>query len=219
MTFKRLAGIAGVVFVALLVVNGALAGDTPLAGDSVEEIRDYLSSDSGMHKTSLVIGMVLLPPAVLFFSGVVAKIRVSDAAHGENWATVVLLGAVLLGASAGLGDVLFGATLFRGGEGLDDASLRALWDGQIIAYSSTGIATTAFTAGAAIPTLQHGFWPKWHAALGVVAAALGVLALIAVVEDTNGGSMWGFLGFIGMAVWSLATSVLLIREPASAGPA
>lgn len=213
MGFKRMGGYAGLVFIVLMVINMILSGDTPIAGDSIDEVREYISTDVGMHKTGLFFGVLVLPPVVILFAAVVAKLRVSDAVHDENWSTVALLGAVLLGASAGVGDVLLGTALFRGGEGLDDSTLRALMDGQLIAYSTTGVALTALAGGVAVPTLQRGIWPKWYGVLGAVVAVLGVLGTIAVVKESNGGSVFGLISFIGMGIWVIATSILLIREP------
>ena len=56
----------------------------------------------------------------------------------------------------------------------------------------------------------------WHGLLGAVVAVLGVLATISVISDTNSGSVWGFVAFIGLLVWSLATSMLLVRETSGA---
>jgi hypothetical protein len=53
--------------------------------------------------------------------------------------------------------------------------------------------------------------------LGVAVAVLGVLGLISVVEDSNTGSVSGLLSFIGLAIWMISTSVLLIREPTTVG--
>ena len=39
-----------------------------------------------------------------------------------------------------------------------------------------------------------------------------VLAIIGTVSATTGGNIFGLLGFIGLLVWVLGTSVLLILE-------
>lgn len=214
MSFQRIAGIAGIVFVALLVVNGVMLGDQPYVNDSIADVRSYVGSDESMHKTGLFIGMLVLPFAVLFFAGLVARLRASDIAHAEGWSVVTLLGAVLFGASAGVGDVLYATTVFRGGEGLDDATLRVLWDGQNIAYASMGIALTALALGVAVPVLERGLWPFWYGLLTLVAAALGVVTLIGVISDTS--SAWLFIGFITFGVWTLVTGVLMVVTAAAA---
>jgi hypothetical protein len=212
MSFRRLTGISGIIFIVLLVVGGALLGDQPLAGDDIDEVRDYLADDVNLHKTAFVLGLIVLPFAVMFFAGLFTKLRDSDRAHDEGWAIAAVLGAVLLGASAGIGDTIFGTLLFRGGDGLDDPTLRALWDAQIIAYSSTGIALTALAVPVAVAVLRHKFWPAWYGLLSGLAAVAGALGVIGTVSDTNGGSIFGFIGFIGLAVWTLATSGLLLAD-------
>ena len=212
MSFTRIAGASGLVFVVLLVLNGALLGDQPMAGDDIEEVRDYVAQDEGLHKTAWFLGAILLPFAVLFFSGVVTKLRASDREHNEGWAIAALAGAIFIGASAGSGDVMVATLFFRGSEGLDDSTLRALWDASIIAYASIGAGLAALAAAVAVPTLQRQVWPTWYGLLGLVAAVLGVLALIGAIADSNGGSVFALIGFATLVVWSLITSLLLLRE-------
>ncbi len=216
MSFQRIAGIAGLVFVALMVVNGVLLGDQPVADDGIGAVRSYVSSDESMHKTGIFIGMLILPFAVLFFAGLVARLRESDLAHAEGWGTVTLLGAVLMGATAGLGGVLSATAVFRGGEGLDDATLRALWDGQLVAFASMGIALTILAVGVAVPVLERGLWPMWFGLLSLVVAVLGVVTLIGTISDTNSAYM--YIGGISMAVWTLVASILLVANVPATAP-
>jgi hypothetical protein len=216
MSFYRIAGLAGIVFIVLVVLNAVLLGNQPLADDSVSEVRDYISGDEGMHKTALFLGIVLLPFAVIFFAGLTVKLRESDRANVEGWGFAALAGAVLLGAGVGVGDAMVSALFFRSGEGLDDATIRVLWDAQLTSYAATGAAVATLTLSTAVPTLWHRIWPTWHGLLGIVVGVLGVLSLIGVVSDTNGGNAFAGIGFVAFAVWTLATSVLLLREPAAA---
>lgn len=212
MSFRRIAGISGLVVFVLSVLTGVLGGDTPLAGDSVEDIRSYLAEDQNMHKAGLVFSVLILPFAAVFFAGLFHKIRESDRAHNGAWAIAAAIGGVLLGAAAGIGDTILAALLLRGGEGLDDSTLRALWDAQMIGYSSTGVAITVLVVAPAIPTLRHKIWPMWHGILGLIVGVAGLLTVISLVSDSNGGSALGFLGFIGLALWLLATSILMIVD-------
>ena len=199
----------------MLIPNNALLGNPPLAGDDVEEVRAYISDDEGLHKTAMFFGIVVLPFAIFFFfSGIGHRLRATDREHNEGWAIAAIASAILLGAAAGVGDVLASTLLFREGEGLSDSTIRAISDAQGIAYASTGIAATGLTLSVAIPSVRHGVFPMWHAALGGIEAALGVLAVISIMSATSGASIFGLVAFIGLAVWSLATSVLLIRDGA-----
>ena len=213
MSFSRMAGVSGIAFLILIILNAVLLGDQPFSGDDVDEVRDYIEGDEGLHKTAMFLGIVLLPFAILFFAGVANRLRASDREHGEAWAIAAIASAIFIGAAAGIGDALISTLIFRGGEGLSDSTIRAIWDAQTIAYSSTGIAVTGLTLSVAIPTVLHRVWPLWHAALGAIAAVLGVLAIISIVSATTGGNIFGLIGFVGLLVWVLATSVLLILEP------
>ena len=168
MSFSRIAGFSGVLFVVLLMFNAALIGDQPLSGDSIDEVRDYISDKEGLHKTGVFLGIALLPFAIVFFAGVANKLRASDREHREAWAIAAIASAIFIGAAAGVGATLAATLLFRGGEDLSDSTIRALSDAQIIAYSSTGIAVSALALSVAIPTFMHKVWPVWHAALGAV---------------------------------------------------
>jgi hypothetical protein len=208
MRFQRLAGIAGLVFVVMLVANGALLGSQPTAGDDLDEVRDYVTTDIGMHKTALFIGMLGFVAAVLFFAGIIAKLRASDAEHDEGWGIVALLGAVLLGAGAGVSQVLYATAVFRGGEALDDATLRIVWDGQLLASAACGIALAILAGAVAIGAFARHLWPMWHGALSVLVAAIGVASLTGMVSDTDGGTLVTFIGFAALAVWVLATGLI-----------
>lgn len=212
MSFRRIAGMSGLVAFVLSVLTGLFSGDTPLAGDSVEDIRSYLAEDQNMHKLGLVLGVLIAPFAAIFFAGLFHKVRASDRINNEAWAIATVIGGVLLGASAGVGDAAVGAALLRGGEGLDDSTLRALWDLQLIAYSTTGVAITVLVIAPAIPTLRHKIWPMWHGLFGLVVGLASLLTLIAVVSDSSGGSAFGLVGFIGLALWILVTSILMVVD-------
>jgi hypothetical protein len=213
MSFNRLAAGAGFLVVVLLVLNVALLGDQPKVDESIAEYGSYIQDDEGLHKTALLLGILVLPFAAVFFSGVLMPIRESDREHNEGWAIAALIGGILLGATAGLGDTFAAVLFFRTGEDLDAATVRALWDGQLLAYASTGVAMTALTGAVAVPTLTHKLRPAWYGWLSAVVAVLGLLALISVVGTSVGASIFGLIALIGFLVWTLATSALLYRQP------
>ncbi len=212
MSFQRTAATSGFILVILLVINGVLLGNVPLAGDDIDEIEDYVTNDVGLHKTALFIGVIVLPFAIAFFAGVFHLLKNSDQERNETWAAAALASAILVAASAGIGDTLYAALIFRGGDGLDPSATRALYDIQAVAYASVGIALTALALSVAIPTLMHGILPSWYGILGLVIAALGVLSTFGMVLDSNTGSFLGGTAFVSFGVWALVTSVLMYRQ-------
>ncbi len=210
MSFKRIAAIAGIVFVVMIVANQLLLGNAPLPTDSAAEIGEYLSEDTKLHKTGSLIGHLVLLPAVVFFAGVLVPYRKTDQEHGEEWSTVILLSAIALAASAGIGDSVLGALLLRGGEGIDAAVARGLWDVQTIAYTATLVGVAGVTLGVAIPSWTHKIGKPWYLWLSVVVAILAVLATLATISV----DLWifGLLGFAAFLVWALVTAILMYKE-------
>ena len=150
-------------------------------------------------------------PAVVFFAGLLVPYRASDRANGEEWSTVMLLSVTVLAAAAGTGDILSGSLVFRGGAGLDASTTRGLFDAQAIAYTLTGVGVAGITGGAAIAGWMHKLTPQWYVALSALVAVLGVVAIIGTVAT----DLWAFglISFISFVVWTVATAVLMLRQP------
>lgn len=211
MSFHRLAGIAGIAFVIMIISSAALMGDAPLVEADAAEVRSYLAEDQRIHRLSSLLTAFAIPFGLLFFAAVVASLRASDQAHGEAWSLVALLGAVAMLISATIGDVLLYVAFLRGGEGLDDATLRLLWDGQLMAFAAMGAGIAVFTASVSVSSLLHGAWPRWHAILGLIATAVNLVAPLSLISATNNAEAFSNFAFPALLVWSLATSVMLVR--------
>ena len=216
MSFRRLAAYGGIGAVVLLVLNIILLGNQPLATDSIEEIVDYLRKDIKAHKLGFIFGLAVVPFFALFLAGVVTEMRATDREHNEGWAIVTLSGGILLAAAAGVGEALLGALFFRGGSGLDPAIVRALYDAQAVAFASTGVAMTALVGGVAASTLLHRREPAWYGWLSALVAALGILTLVGIMSRTTGVYVLVIPSFFGLIVWTLVTSVLMLRSPSTA---
>ncbi len=218
MSFSRIAAIGGFIFVVLIFLSiGLLGTDQPTLDDPIEDVVEYINEDAGMHRASTVFGVLVLPFVVVFFAGIVSKVRESDREHGEAWGIAALAGAILLGATAGIGDALTGVLFLRAGDGLDESTVRAIYDGSFIAYASAGIAVAAVTGSVAVPAIRYRFWPVWYGWLSAVAAVIGFVSVAGVLWTSTTGAGFGFVWFIALLVWLLATSVLLYRDGGRVG--
>ena len=64
MSFRRIAGIAGVIFVVLLVVQVVIGGDEPAPGDDIADVVEYFQDDAGLQEFSVgagAVGTLLFP--------------------------------------------------------------------------------------------------------------------------------------------------------------
>ena len=211
MSFNRIAAIGGIIGVVLLILNGVLLGNQPALDVSIEEVRQYIGEDAAMHRTAMVFGIATLPFYAVFFSGVAMRLRDSDREHGEGWAIVAIVGAILLFATAAIGDTMAVVLFLRGGDGLDDSAVRALYDTWLVSYGSIGVAVAALTGSVAIATLRHRIWPTWYGWLAALVAIIGFIS-VGGVAWTSTALVLVFAVFIGILVWTLVTSVLMYRE-------
>ena len=212
MSFNRLAALAGFIVIVLLVLNAALLGDQPTLDDSIEDVVQYIGEDQALHRLAAVLGLLDLPFYIVFIAAIVAKLRDGDREHGEAWAIAALAGAVFIGVTATIGESLNLILFLRGGEGLDDSTVRAIYDGSAVAYGSIGIAVAGVTGSVAIAAIRREFWPRWYGWLSALVAVIGVISVGGVAWTSTAGLLLGIAPFVGLLVWTLASSILLYRD-------
>ena len=212
MSFNRIAAIGGFIAVALLILSGALLGNQPTLDDPLEDVVQYIGDDLTMHRLAMVFGILVLPFFVVFFAGIVSKLRDGDRELNEAWGIAALAGAIFIGATAAIGDTFAVLLFLRGGDGLDDSTVRVIYDGLIVAYGSTGIAVAGATGSVAVAAIRREFWPTWYGWLSALAAAIGFISVGGILWTSFTGQLLGFAAFIGFLVWTLATSALMYQE-------
>lgn len=214
MSFNRLAGIAGLVFVAIALAILVISGSQPAPGAEVDDIIEYLSRDDTLRDVNALLSAVGLLPLAVFVAGLLIPFRASDREHGEGWATSILIGVVALTASIAVHEGAFYALSYRGASGLDGGVVLGLWDVVFVTGSAAAFSMAVIAVSTAVPVLKHKVWPTWHGWLSILVVALGVLALIDTVSPDSAGAFSGltFLGFT--VVWITATSILLLRASA-----
>jgi hypothetical protein len=195
----------------MLAVGHVLTGVPPEPGASADDVLRFVSSNTGLHRTQVIVSVLGLLPLTVFIAGLLMPFRASDAEHNEGWATSILIGAVALIGSVAAGDGLLYSLFLSGGEGLDAAVVRGLWDAQYVTYAGAGLAVAVATGSTAIPVMRYRVWPRWHGWLSIFFSLLGILSVIDIVSTATGGLFHG-LTIVGFSiVWVLATSILLFR--------
>ena len=212
MSFSRVAAVSGFIAVVLTIVSVALVGDRPGPGDPVAQVVEYLNEDAGMHRASTLFGALIVPFFMVFVAGIVSKVRDNDRKRGEAWAISALAGSVLMAAALGTGDILTGVLFLRGGDGLDESSIRAIYDTAYVAYSSAGVAVALFTGSVAVAAIRYRFFPAWYGWLSALVAVLGFVSVAGVQWASDTGEVVGTLPLPGLLVFMLATSVLMYRS-------
>ena len=132
------------------------------------------------------------------------------------WARLSVVGALVM-LAAGLGASLsWGALAIAPVEDLDDSTL--LLANRMTAYgfgSGMQFGLGAFIGFSSLVILASGVLWRWLGALGLVLAVLNIVGALWVVDGDQEGllGVLGIIGFIGFGVWTLATSVGMLRAP------
>lgn len=212
--FQRIAGAAGLLTVAVGVVQLLVVGNTPGIDDSAHQVAAYFATDSAAHRFGVAIAALLAIPITVFFVGVYRTLARGDRLHDGSWATLFLYGAVMLSATEGVSEGLYAIPVLRNGEGLGPEIVRTLNDGSLIAHATLG-AWLAVTLGAvAVATFQYGIRARWYGWLCTAGALLGVLAVIDTVSTGTNGVFADLAFLFGLIVWMVATSILMLRDEA-----
>lgn len=219
--FERLAGVAGLVFVAgVALQNGVLLSGSPMPDAGLDEIRDFYAS--GETPIAIGVGLVALNILclLLFTSGVAGRL----ARDGAGLVARSGFGAAVLLAGAFLTTTAIQAVLTAGvGELADAGLLQVVWD-----LHSAAFAMSASSLAALLAMFSLGAWstravvPTWVAALGFVGAVSLLVAGMSVVSTIDGGPgvLFQLIGFVAWLVFLIAASVRLMRgDPAEAAAA
>lgn len=214
--FDRLAGLAGLGFVLLLLVANVVltaAGfPTPSEAADTGEITAVFATGAG----ALRLASALLPAAWLlatvFAAGVCAALWRSGRARAEAWALVGLAGvlmqsAVFTGVEASRLAVAAAAVHAPG-------AVPGLWGlyNALFGFNQVFLATALL--GLSLGGLRAGAIRRWLAVLGVLAAALLFASATASPFGEDGANPLAVLGLAGWLlwlVWIVGYSIALIR--------
>ncbi|HET6937749.1 MAG TPA: hypothetical protein VFI19_04060, partial [Nocardioides sp.] len=212
-TFQRWAPIAGIVFVALMIVGSRLVGDIPLPDASDREIADYLA-DGGRQTTNLVGAYLWVLGALAFLWFLVRLVGDLRRAEGGSGALSTLasaagvtFAAVWMGSAAAYAAVPY-SVAWRDAPVTDTDLVRVLPPlGRLALLLGGGFSGIVLIVAAAAVILKTGVFPRWLAWLGI---ALSIVLLFDVVYVT----IWPFW------LWVLIASfVMLARRGGRQQPA
>ena len=188
--WQRLGAACGIVYVVLLMVAGNIGGPT----------------------STVAIFLVFLAFTffLFFLGGLWDTLRRVEG--GSGWLSATAFGGGLVAIAVKLvGDAPLLAARYRAGAGLDPQLARALQDMYDAAFLLHFFPLAVLLAAFAIVAIRSGGLPRW---LGWAAAVISV-ALIAgaAVESANLESdEWAGLPFLLFLLWTLVTSVVLMRR-------
>ena len=212
MAFRKMAGLAGIGFVVLILASFVMYGSPPSATATADELAKYVA-DTDTYLLGGLMGVLAAVLMIPWVAGFVIPFAESDRARGEGFALVIAGTGLVSCAAIGIALALL-ATLGLRLEELDGAAVRALWDTSNGAYAFSILLLLPGAGATAVAVLKHGLMPRWFGYLSAVTAVLSLSALPGFVA-TGDAAMVLLFGFVGMLVWVLASSVLMLRGGAA----
>ena len=203
---SRIAPLTGAIFVVVLIIGFVVAGEAPDAerGNARELVEHYTD-----NKDSVMIGSALsvwAAAALAFFGGYLRTILRDRGQDPGFLPSMAMAGAVIIA----IGGAIDATITFTMAETADDVgagsilTLSALYEND---FFPVALGTFVFLLSTGLSVVRGaGVLPKW---LGWAAIVLAITALTPI----------GFVGFMGLGLFTLIASVLLTVRAGDASPA
>ncbi len=224
LSWKKVTGWSGIVFVVLLVTGLIIGGDGPALGDSATDVREWFEDNEGVVAWITWSGaLTFVLFFLLFASGLRSLLGPADAENAGVWSRLSFAAAVASVAIGGAGSAFWAVlgqeeVLAAASDGTVKtlAAFDSLFFGAVLPW---GLAV--FLLGASVVILQSGVMAKWFGWLGLLVAllfAIGTLWPFTGDEESFLGILT-LIGFVGFIIWSLGASIEMIRSDSSAATA
>jgi hypothetical protein len=211
----RVGGYFGIAFIVLfivaVVVQEVLAGGPPAYDEPVEEIRTFWEEEGqgfliGDYLFSLTYLLFFLP----FIVGLRALLGRAEGG-GQIFSRVTMLAGILALALLGAGTATW-TTLAFGAENLADDFVVGLMYMNAAAWSLTSMPLGVLLLAASVVIFTTGVLWRWLAIFGAIVGILAIVAPLSILDDDPEGPLAfvGFIAFLGLAIWVLATSIGMI---------
>ena len=218
--WERLAAGLGIVFVLLQLGAGALLGGAPALDAPSPEIRSYLVDDGVNVLLAATMG-ALAAFFGLWFLGTLrtflgraegAQGRLSGVAFGAGLVTITMATMASLPTVALAWDDT--------AELAEPGVLQAVWNLNTLALVPIGSSAGVFCLAAAVVILGTRVLPAWVGWIGVLAAAVGVIAtffLLADDPDSPLGTPANLGGFLLSMLFILLLSIFMVMRLGKTG--
>jgi len=204
----RWAGVAGIVFVVLILVTVFAPGSMPKPDDSVAKIQKYFSDHRGGLLVANLLGLVAIPFALWFAVVLRESVRGRDRL-GDALATALLVGLAVTAPMALVGGALEAVPVYLKGaaHNLDGNTLRLVFDASGLAFAGTSAGILTFVAASAAAIRRSGALPAYTMWLALLAVVGNILTIFSTLGA--GAAGLGFAGVITFGLFVLVTGITM----------
>lgn len=190
-----LAALAGVLYVGLDIVVGAMAGAAPPPAAPEHEIVAYLANHrAGLAAGLWLFGLATLPLLWWFASLWDLMVRAEE---GAPRLAVVSLAGLLLGGTMSLGSAVVMATLAL--LPANTGGVLALYAFAAVFLSAAGFGLAAHLIATNVLAARSRMLPRWVVATGLVSAAAFLIS--AVLGALTADAIFNTISLVGFVLW------------------
>ena len=187
--------LTGAVFVAALIVEGVVGGNSLDERSSGQKVLAWFQAHQGAAEVSAALIVAIVVLGVFFYAMLGDYLRRDPA--NEPLARVAFAGAVIFGVGGAINEGLTYTAAYAA-KTIDPSVARALFEASEASHPVQAAGVAVLAAASALAIVRTGVLPRW---LGWVAAVIAVLSLL---PGTPGG-----IGFVAVGLWTLAVSVTM----------
>jgi len=213
----RLAAVAGVVFVILIVVQGpVLNGNSPKLTDSTQTVFNYFNAHHSRIKLSAALYAAAMSAILFWLPGLYGTLR---RAMGNAGLALAAAAGTVLAAAMSVATAAIEATLACQVGELGPSLARVFYTLELFTQGGILFGLLVAIGSTAAVSLQTGLFGRWF----------GLLSLLLAVGSLLGGSGLAYANNTAQALevimlsldtlWVLLVSVQLLRKPQLALPA
>ena len=207
MTLRRLAGLAGLAYVAGVAIENMEVLEAPTLASPVADVR-ALYADQALAAVTSSAGALALLAYCLFAATLFGLLRERER-PGEAWSVVALAGGIagpVVAVSALAASAILTAD---GGAGLSDDVVASMFDLYLFARIVSGIFVAMFLGGVGLAALRSNTLPRWLAWFACAIAVPMSLAPIAAFTADHSLEIAVRIGFAFQTFWIFLTSLWL----------
>lgn len=216
MSFKRFAGVAGLVAVALGVIAAALFGNVAGANPTAKEVLTWAADNKSALNLILIFLAGQLFAFAVFVVGLYGLLRPDEPAD-EPWSMLGLTGGIVAGAVLAMQYVVVVPFALHFAE-LNEPSALVLRDITLALNSPLAVAGAVTLLGYGAAIHRTGKLPSWLAYLaylGTLLTLAGGLAVVPTAQGSGFGTVTG-IGALMFLLWVLLVGIWMLLRPAPA---
>ena len=210
---RKLAGIAGIVFIAILIATLILPGTPPAIDDSDSDLVNFFTDNRSAILLAQWLGFIVTVPALFFFSYFLVVLRQSEGDQPVRTLTA-LIG---IAATAGIAIVvaaILATGAFEADHGLEEKMARIYYDLASIATNGQFVALGTYSLFSGWLIVSKRAFPVWCGWIGIGGGVLAVLSSACLASSgalAPAAPLAVFPAVAVFVVYTLALSVLMLR--------